>query len=59
MKGYRLSKEDDGRLLQVFDKWDNVMLMDIVRLIENLIVRRRKRLTMRERYCRRSECNVV
>lgn len=51
---YRLSKDDEDRLLEVFRQWDNAMLMDVVRLIENLIRLRRKDLTERAAYCRRT-----
>jgi len=48
MVGYRLSEADKERLLEVFEAWDNGMLMEVVWLIENLIRDRRKCLTMRE-----------
>ena len=55
MLGYRLSKDDEERLRDVFIQWDNAALMEVVWLIENLVRDRRKCLTMRERYVTRGE----
>lgn len=53
-----LTKDEEDALMAVFDEMPNVMLMDVVRLIENLIRMRRKDLTVRNEYCKRS-VNVV
>jgi len=46
-----LTTDEEDALAVVFDKMSNAMLMDVVRLIENLIRMRRKDLTERKRYC--------
>lgn len=50
MVGYRLCEADREALAEVFDKMDNGMLREVVWMIENLVMERRKCLTARERY---------
>lgn len=51
-----LSESDKQALRVVFDGMPNAMLMDIVRMVENLIQERRFCLTTRRRYCNEDAC---
>ena len=57
--GYRLSESDQESLEVLFLTWDTAMLMELERLIEEIVRSRRKSLTRRKEHSRSLLSNVV